>query len=113
MKEAPNPDPAPRISDTEWEIMHLVWEAGPLFAQAAVDALAPRRGWSPRTVKTLLGRLVKKGFLGFEVEGKRYRYHALVSRDLRRLALARGRPSAFNLTVNDQNDWITKKCLTN
>jgi len=86
MTSKPPPDPSrtpksPRISEAEWEIMHLVWERGPLFAQEAVEALTPRRGWSPRTVKTLLGRLVKKGSLGFEVEGKRYRYHALVSRE--------------------------------
>ena len=61
--------------------MEVVWEGEPMRARAIVAALQPSTGWSDRTVKSLLGRLVKKGALGFEVEGKRYRYHARVSRE--------------------------------
>ena len=46
-----------------------------------VERLAGRKEWNPRTVKTLLNRLVKKGALGFEAEGKRYLYRALVKRE--------------------------------
>ena len=70
----------PRISDAEWAVMGAVWERHPVTAQEVALALADR-GWSDRTVKTLLSRLVKKGALGFEAEGKRYRYHPLVERD--------------------------------
>ena len=71
----------PKISEAEWEVMNVVWDQHPVTAQDVHSALGEARDWSPRTVKTLLGRLVKKGALGFEAEGKRYRYHARVSRE--------------------------------
>ena len=74
----PNP---PAISDAEWDVMQVLWESSPLTANEVVDKVARRRGWNPRTVKTLLNRLVKKGALGFEQEGNRYRYFPLASRD--------------------------------
>ena len=71
----------PAISDAEWEVMQVLWESAPLTANEVVDRVAGRRGWNPRTVKTLLNRLVKKGALGFEQEGNRYRYFPLASRE--------------------------------
>jgi len=71
----------PRISDAEWEVMHRVWTDHPATAQEICDALGPHRRWSPRTVKTLLTRLVKKGVLGYESDGRRYLYRPLFSRD--------------------------------
>lgn len=72
---------APRISDAEWEVMNRIWSGHPATAQEVHEDLGPRRGWSDRTVKTLLTRLVKKGVLGHESSGRRYLYHPLVSRD--------------------------------
>ena len=73
----------PSISEAEWEVMRVLWQRGkdPLTAQEIVDELAPRKEWSPRTVKTMLNRLVKKGALGFKAEGKRYLYSAKVSQE--------------------------------
>jgi BlaI family penicillinase repressor len=70
----------PSISDAEWEVMAVLWDTSPLTANDVVDRLAARRRWSPRTVKTLLNRLVKKGALKFQVEGKRYSYRPAVQR---------------------------------
>ena len=65
----------PSITDAEWEVMNVLWDAaGPLAADEVVGRLAGRKSWSPRTVKTLLNRLIKKGPLAFEAEGKRYLY---------------------------------------
>jgi BlaI family penicillinase repressor len=71
----------PTISDAEWEVMQAFWGASPLMAHDVVERVAAKNRWSPRTVKTLLNRLVKKGALGFEAEGKRYRYHPKVTRE--------------------------------
>jgi len=71
----------PSISDAEWEVMHVLWERSTATAQDVHAALDRGRQWSPRTVKTLLSRLVKKGALRFEVEGKRYLYRPRVSRE--------------------------------
>lgn len=78
---SPAPDDAPRISEAEWEVMHAVWDLELAGAQEVAEALRPAKRWSDRTVKTLLARLVKKGALGYEAEGKRYLYRALISRD--------------------------------
>lgn len=69
----------PRISETEWEVMKVLWARHPLPAQDIIDTLAAQDDWHPKTVKTLLGRLVKKGALGFRKEGRAYLYRPLVA----------------------------------
>jgi len=71
----------PRISDAEWEVMQVVWANHPITAGAVARRIATRRDWSSRTVKTLLSRLVGKGALDYEVDGKRYLYHPAVTRE--------------------------------
>lgn len=71
----------PRITEAEWHVMAVVWERAPVTAQEVAEALEGARDWSARTVKTLLARLVKKGALEFEVDGKRYLYSPLVTRE--------------------------------
>jgi BlaI family penicillinase repressor len=70
----------PRISETEWEVMKVVWAKGPCSAGEIVDALVsvdPSR--HPKTIKTYLGRLTAKKALGFRKEGRGYLYRALVA----------------------------------
>ena len=70
------------ISDAEWEVMHVLWDASAaLSANQVVEALAGRKDWNPRTVKTLLNRLINKGALAYEAQGKRYLYRPRVSRE--------------------------------
>jgi BlaI family transcriptional regulator, penicillinase repressor len=65
---------APQITEAEWEVMKVLWESSPATASEVADALCERMQWHPKTVKTLLGRLVKKGALRFKEEGNRYSY---------------------------------------
>ena len=51
----------PRISDSEWRVMQVLWEQGPQTANNVVEALSGEVEWNPRTIKTLISRLVKKG----------------------------------------------------
>lgn len=72
----------PVISDAEWDVMDVVWQhAGPIGAAEVIDAVAAGRGWNPRTVKTLLARLVKKGALATAADGNRYLYRPRIARD--------------------------------
>ncbi|MDR1305785.1 MAG: BlaI/MecI/CopY family transcriptional regulator [Verrucomicrobiales bacterium] len=64
----------PRISASEWLVMKAVWEQAPCLAQEVIERLERKTAWSAATVKTLLNRLVKKGALQFEQEGKAYWY---------------------------------------
>lgn len=73
MKEMPN------ISETEWEVMKVLWAKAPASAAEVIDALtAADPTWHPKTAKTLLNRLVKKKALGYEKEGRAYLYRPLV-----------------------------------
>ena len=74
------PDHPPRISDAEWHVMQVIWDHHPMTAAEVHQHLADEHSWTQRTVKTLLARLVAKEALAFEVEGKRYRYRPLTSR---------------------------------
>jgi len=71
----------PQISDAEWEVMNVLWDAAPRSATDVADVLCPRMDWHPKTVKTLLGRLVRKGVLRFRAEGNRYLYRPAIPRD--------------------------------
>ena len=75
---------APQISDAEWEVMKSVWDHGPLTAGDVVTRLERQTRWHPRTIKTLLARLVRKGAVKTEpMEGaaRAYRYRAAVTRE--------------------------------
>ena len=69
----------PRITEAEWEIMKVCWSGSPRSAQEIIDALATPSSRHPKTVKTLLNRLVKKGALGFKKDGRAYLYTPLVA----------------------------------
>ena len=70
----------PRISDTEWEIMHIIWGQHPLTASEVVEKLATKdASWHPKTVRTLLARLVRKKALDYQADGRAYVYSPLVS----------------------------------
>jgi BlaI family penicillinase repressor len=71
---------APPITDAEWEVMNVLWEDAPLTAIEVADTLAARTQWHPKTVKTLLGRLVRKGVLGYRTDGNRYVYSPAIPR---------------------------------
>ncbi len=71
----------PNISDAEWQVMEVLWRRSPLTAAEVVDALANESNWNPRTIKTLLARLVKKKALAYEPVGNRYHYRPRVSRE--------------------------------
>ena len=70
-----------RISEAEWVVMEAVWVDHPVGALEVAERIGAERGWSIKTVKTLLERLVKKGVLAHRTEGQRYLYHPLVSRE--------------------------------
>ena len=70
-----------RISEAEWEVMSTLWERAPQTGNEVVETLSGSRSWHPRTVKTLLGRLVRKGALTFVRQGREYLYEPAVSRE--------------------------------
>jgi predicted transcriptional regulator len=70
-----------QISDAESRVMQVLWDNGPSTAEEVVLALAQVSDWQDATIKTLLNRLLKKGALAADVEGRSYRYRPLLARD--------------------------------
>lgn len=70
-----------RISEAELAVMDVLWADSPLTAMDVATRIDPARGWSDRTVKTMLGRLLTKGVLAHVEDGRRYLYRPLVARD--------------------------------
>ena len=68
----------PRIADSEWRVMQVLWEHSPQTANDVVKTLSDKVKWKPRTIKTLISRLVKKGAVKVTEEGYRYQYSAAV-----------------------------------
>lgn len=65
----------PRISETEWEVMRVVWERHPTTAAEVIARLTRQDpSWHPKTIRTFLARLVRKGVLNYEPRGRRYAY---------------------------------------
>jgi len=73
--------PVERISDAEHAVMEALWEKSPLTAVEVCDSVCGERGWSMPTVKTLLSRLVAKGAVTTEPDGRRFLYTPLLARD--------------------------------
>jgi len=70
-----------RISQSELDVMDVLWRQSPLAASDVAQALETRKDWNIRTVKTLLSRLVEKRALSTEVDGRRYLYAPLITKD--------------------------------
>jgi len=70
-----------RISDAEHAVMEALWEKSPQTAVEVCDSVCGERGWSMPTVKTLLSRLVAKGAVSTEPDGRRFLYTPLLARD--------------------------------
>lgn len=73
---------APNISESEWQVMEILWESSPRTASEVAKALRETTGWADNTVRTLLTRLVEKGALETEGgDGSPKRFTPSVGRD--------------------------------
>jgi len=68
-----------QISDAEWRVMQVIWGRSPITANEVIELLENDTDWKPKTIKTLIRRLLEKKVLGFHQEGKSYLYYPLIS----------------------------------
>src|SRR5690606_18830485 len=68
------------ITHAEAEIMEALWRTAPQTAEEIVASVGAAQHWSEGTVKTLLNRLLGKGAIAAEKEGRRYLYRPAVTR---------------------------------
>ena len=70
-----------QVTDAESIVMDVLWARHPLGADEVVAALADREQWQEPTIKTLLNRLLRKGAIRAEKDGRRYLYAPVLKRE--------------------------------
>jgi len=70
-----------QISEAEREIMRVVWANLSVTSREIIDILEDKMDWKESTIKTLIGRLVDKGILNTNKEGRKFIYSANVSEE--------------------------------
>ncbi|MCI8966999.1 MAG: BlaI/MecI/CopY family transcriptional regulator [Lachnospiraceae bacterium] len=70
--------PLPQISEAEYEVMRIVWQDAPISTNEIVEKLEKTTSWNPKTIQTLIKRLVTKRALTYEKEGRVFVYTPLV-----------------------------------
>lgn len=68
----------PQISEAEFEVMKIVWKYAPINTNEVTERLMKTTDWSPKTIQTLLKRLVTKGALTYEKDSRVFVYSPTV-----------------------------------
>lgn len=68
----------PQISEAEFEVMKVVWQNAPISTNEVTERLVNKTSWSPKTIQTMLKRLVSKGALTYEKRSRVFVYTPLV-----------------------------------
>lgn len=68
----------PQISEAEFQVMKIVWEHAPVSTNQVTEYLVRTTKWSPKTIQTMLKRLVQKKALTYDKEGRVFIYTPLI-----------------------------------
>ena len=71
----------PQISEAEFEVMKIVWKYAPINTKETTERPMNTPAWSPKTIQTLIKRLVTKGALTYEKQCRVFVYTPLVGRN--------------------------------
>ena len=69
------------ISEAEYQVMKLIWDKAPVSTKEVTEILTVESSWKPKTIQTLLSRLVKKGAIGYKKEGRVFVYTPLIKEE--------------------------------
>ncbi len=68
----------PQISEAEFEVMKVIWKYAPINTNEVTDHLTKTTDWNPKTIHTLLKRLVAKGAITYEKQSRIFVYTPLI-----------------------------------
>ena len=71
----------PQISEAEFEVMKVIWKYAPINTNEITEKLTQTTNWSPKTIQTLIKRLVSKKALTYEKQSRVFVYTPLVKED--------------------------------
>ena len=89
------------LTRAEWALMQCLWQRGSASATELQKLLVEEQGWAYSTVKTMLDRMVDKGFLTTERNGNVYEYTPRLRRQ-----------SAVSRVVDDVFDRVLEGSLS-
>ena len=75
-----NSNEHPALSASEWEVMKVVWDGGPMAMGDIYERLSKDQNWAYATAKTLVRRMVAKGWLSYQRVGNSFLYRAAMPR---------------------------------
>lgn len=70
-----------RISESEWEVMKIIWGKKEVTSNEIIEELKYKKDWKAATVKTLINRLLNKEAISFNKKGKEYIYYPLIEEE--------------------------------
>ncbi len=68
----------PQISEAEFEVMKVIWKHAPISTNEITEKLTQTTKWNPKTIQTLIKRLVTKGVLSYEKQSRVFVYTPLI-----------------------------------
>ena len=68
----------PQISEAEFEVMKVIWKYAPISTNEITEKLLQTTNWSPKTIQTLIKRLVTQGALTYEKQSRMFIYTPVV-----------------------------------
>lgn len=72
----------PQISEAELEVLKILWNLGPQTSSEIIDQLDQTTHWKPKTIQTLITRLVSKGAINTDkTNSKAFIYSPVVSEE--------------------------------
>ncbi|WP_273327007.1 BlaI/MecI/CopY family transcriptional regulator [Vallitalea guaymasensis] len=69
----------PSISDSELEVIKLIWKKNPITSDEIINSLSEKMNWNPQTIKTFITRLVKKKAISYNRLGRNYLYYPVIT----------------------------------
>lgn len=71
----------PQISEAEFEVIKVIWKYAPISTNEVTEKLTQTTDWSPKTIQTMLKRLVNKKALTYEKQSRVFVYTPLIQQD--------------------------------
>lgn len=68
----------PQISNAEWQVMKIIWDKAPIKSLDVIKFLETSTDWKPKTIKTLIRRLLDKGVINYKEVGNTYIYDVVI-----------------------------------
>ena len=90
------------IGDAELEIMKVIWRAKEPITSLDIGKEVEDKGWKKTTIATFLTRLVEKGALSADKQGKLYYYTPLITeKEYRKSQIKNLIKTLYNDSVRD------------